>query len=175
MNQDLLLMVMAGAVVVSAVALLIQMFMLIGMYKAVNGLKEQITAFIPKAEGVLATTEKTVAEHSAQLKELTAKAQDLTSKGMEIVSAAQVQLGKVDVMVTEASSKAKAQLERVEMVLDDTVSRVHHTVIQLNNGVLKPVKEINGIAAGVRAAFDQLTRSRRPSVAQATSDEEMFI
>jgi hypothetical protein len=40
---------------------------------------------------------------------------------------------------------------------------------------MKPVKELNGLAAGIRAAFAHLTRSGRPSVAQATSDEEMFI
>jgi hypothetical protein len=55
------------------------------------------------------------------------------------------------------------------------MSRVHHTVIQLNNGVLKPVKEINGVAAGVRAALDTLVRGKRPNPAQATADEEMFI
>ncbi len=168
MTQDMLVTVMTGAVVVCAVALVLQMLMLLGMYKAVSALKEQVAGFLPRAETAIATTERTVAEHSAQLKELSTKA-------MEVVETAQKQLVRVDDVLGDAAGKAKSQLERMEMIIDDTMSRVHHTVIQLNNGVLKPVKEINGVAAGVRAALDTLVRGKRPNPAQATADEEMFI
>ena len=41
--------------------------------------------------------------------------------------------------------------------------------------VLAKLREINAIAAGIRTALAYLGRGTRPSVAQATSDEEMFI
>jgi hypothetical protein len=40
---------------------------------------------------------------------------------------------------------------------------------------MRPLRELNGIAAGVRTALSVLGRSNRASVDQATSDEEMFI
>jgi hypothetical protein len=41
--------------------------------------------------------------------------------------------------------------------------------------VLKPLKEVQGVAAGVRAAFFFLLRGRRANPSSATVDEEMFI
>ncbi len=168
MNPDQLLMVMTGAVIVAAVAIVFQALLLFGMFRSMKALKEQVTVFIPQAEAVLHRADKAIEDTTAQWK-------DLSSKAVGVIDSAQKQLVRVDEVLSEATSRAKVQMERVEMVLDDTIGRVHSTVVQLNNGVLKPVKEINGVAAGVRAAFSQLLRSKRPSVAQATADEEMFI
>jgi hypothetical protein len=41
--------------------------------------------------------------------------------------------------------------------------------------VLRPVREANGIAAGIAAAVSTLMRGRKSSVDSATQDEEMFI
>jgi hypothetical protein len=78
-------------------------------------------------------------------------------------------------VVTDASSRAKVQLEKMEMVVDDTVSRVHQTVTVVNSGVIRPIRELQGVAAGVRTAVQYLLQGGRPSVAQATQDDEMFI
>jgi hypothetical protein len=45
----------------------------------------------------------------------------------------------------------------------------------LHDGIMKPLREVNGIAAGVRAALGAMARGNRPTVDRATSDEEMFI
>jgi hypothetical protein len=66
-------------------------------------------------------------------------------------------------------------MERVEMVLDDTMSRAHETVATVHNGIMRPLRELNGIAIGIKTAFAFMARGNRPSVAQVTSDEEMFI
>ena len=61
------------------------------------------------------------------------------------------------------------------MVLDDTMSRAHETVATVHNGIMRPLREINGIAMGFKTALNHMTKGGRPSVAQVTSDEEMFI
>ena len=81
----------------------------------------------------------------------------------------------VEEVVSDATSRAKVQMDRVELVLDDTLSRAHETVALLHSGIMRPLREINGVTAGLRAALQFLSRGNRPSVAQATSDEEMFI
>ena len=40
---------------------------------------------------------------------------------------------------------------------------------------MRPLREVNGIAAGMKTALAYLARGNRPSPDQATSDEEMFI
>ena len=45
----------------------------------------------------------------------------------------------------------------------------------IKRAAMTPVKGVNGIAAGIGAAFATLRKSRRSSVDSATQDEEMFI
>jgi hypothetical protein len=81
----------------------------------------------------------------------------------------------VEDVVGDAVGRAKVQMDRAELVLDDTLSRAHETVATLHNGVMRPLREINGLAAGLRAAFAALAQGSRPTPDRATSDEEMFI
>jgi len=168
MTQESLVQVMTAAVVISAIALLAQALMVLGMFRTIKSLQQQISQFLPRAETFLSSTEKALAESQKQIKEVTARA-------TEVLDSTQKQLAKVDSFVEDATARARVQMERLELVLDDTVSRVHHTVVQLNNGVMRPLREVSGLAAGVKAAFQHFLGGGRSSVAQATSDEEMFI
>jgi hypothetical protein len=156
------------AMSIVAVAVLFQAAMVFGMYKAAKELRDKMNIFLPKAEGLLGMAEKSLNESRQEINELTTKARSM-------MDAAQTQLTRIDNVVSDATERAKAQIERVEMIVDDTLSRVHGTVVQLNNGVLKPVREVNALTQGVRAAISSLLKGGRPSVAQATADEEMFI
>lgn len=167
-NQTLLLTIMAVFVGISAVALLIQAGLLFGIYKAAKTLQEKVTPMLPKVEGLVTAATTTVETSRRQITDITAKAN-------EILDSTKRQVAKVEDVVSDASSRAKVQMERIEMVLDDTMTRTHETVATVHNGIMRPLREINGVALGIKTAFAHLARGGRPSVAQATSDEEMFI
>jgi len=65
-------------------------------------------------------------------------------------------------------------MDRAEMVLDDTMNRAQETVALVHSGIMKPLREIQGVQAGVRAALNFLVRGRHNGPV-ATADEEMFI
>ncbi len=100
---------------------------------------------------------------------------EVTAKTNEILDSTRRQLVKIEDVVNDATGRAKVQLEHAEMVLDDTMSRAHETIGAVHRGLMRPVREIHGVAAGLRAALSVLATGGRPSVAQATQDEEMFI
>jgi hypothetical protein len=100
---------------------------------------------------------------------------EITTVAGDILESTKKQLAMVEEVVTDATARAKVQMERVELVLDDTLSRAHETVAVVHDGIMRPLKELNGIAVGIRAALAFLSRGNRPSVDRATSDEEMFI
>lgn len=81
----------------------------------------------------------------------------------------------VEEVVGDAAVRAKVQMERVELVLDDTLSRAHETVAVFHDGIMRPLREVSAVAVGIRAAVGALARGDRPTVDRATSDEEMFI
>lgn len=167
-TNDTLLLVMAGAVVVSSLALIIMVVLLGAISRAMASMKKAVDNFIPRAETVLETAQKTLTDSRKQVT-------DITTKTGEILDLTRSQLKKTDEFLTETTARARIQLDRVELVMDDTLSRVHETVVVINQGVLRPLKEVSGLAAGIRAVIGHLLRGGRPSVAQATTDEEMFI
>jgi hypothetical protein len=168
MNEMTLLYVMAGFVIISAIALLIQAGMLFGIYKTTKALQESINPLLPKVESLVTKANSTVEQSGKQITEITTRAND-------ILDSTKRQLAIVEEVVGDAAARTKVQMERVELVLDDTLSRAHETVAIVHDGIMRPLREVNGIAAGVRAALGALVQGNRPTVDRATSDEEMFI
>ncbi len=168
MSETALLYVMAAFVIISAIALCIQAGMLAGIYKTTKALQEAINPLLPKVESLVEKTNSTVEQSGRQITEITTRAND-------ILDSTKRQLAIVEDVVGDAAVRAKVQMERVELVLDDTLSRAHETVAVFHDGVMRPLREINGLAAGIRAALASIARGNRPTPDHATSDEEMFI
>jgi hypothetical protein len=165
MDQNTLLTIFVS---VSAVALLIQAGLLFGIYKTSRSLSDNVQRLMPKMNSLLDTSRTTVEESRKQIA-------DISTRTNEILDIGRRQMVRLDEVLEDASTRARVQFDRVEMVLDDTMGRVQDTVAIMHNGVLKPLKEVQGVAAGVRAAFFFLLRGRRANPSSATVDEEMFI
>jgi hypothetical protein len=167
MDQQTLLYIMAGAVTVSAVALVIQMFLLFGMYKAVMKVQEQALGVIPKVEGILESARVVLEEGRATVTEIRSKSNLILDSGHK-------QMLKVETLLNDVTERTNRQLAYAEAVVQDTISRVEGTVQTVHRGVMKPLRGVAGVAAGVSAALQYLM-SRRPNPQNATLDEEMFI
>jgi hypothetical protein len=168
MTSDAVVYVMAVAVVLVAAAMVAQTIVLAGLYRTSKAAGERIAVVASQAESLFQSAQRTLEQSRKQLT-------DISTRSTEVLELARTQLVRIDQVLGEATSRAKIQMDRVEMVLDDTVSRLHETAAIIHNGVLRPVKEISGIAIGIRAFVDALFRGRRLTVEQATHDEEMFI
>ena len=84
-------------------------------------------------------------------------------------------MNRIDELMAEATVRTRKQMVQAEAVLDDAMSRAQDTVALLHGGILKPLREVSGVVAGIRAALRFLSRSGRPSPDRLTVDEEMFI
>ncbi len=167
MDQQTLLDIMAAFVIVSAVALCIQAGFLFGIFKAVKTMEARTAPLIPKLDALVESSRVAIDDSRIQIR-------DITQKAGEILDSTRKQLARVDEVMEDAASRARVQMDRAEMVLDDTMNRAQETVALVHSGIMKPLREIQGVSAGVRAALDFLMRGRRNGPV-ATADEEMFI
>jgi len=99
---------------------------------------------------------------------------DITSKTSEILDTTRKQVQRIDEFLDDAAARARVQMDRAEMVLDDAMVRTQRTVAVVEGGILKPIVQIQGVAAGIKTALTFLLRGR-PNPEEAHSDEEMFI
>ena len=166
MDQNLLI-IIAVFVFVAAIALCIQAGLLFGIYRSARALEEKTMPLIPKVDALVDSSRVAVDDSRKQIHEITVKTND-------ILDVTRKQLARVDEVLEDAAGRARVQLDRAEMVLDDTMNRAHETVALVHTGIMKPLREIQGVSAGLRAALNFLMRGRNGGV-PATADEEMFI
>ncbi|MBZ5602202.1 MAG: hypothetical protein LAO79_07850 [Acidobacteriia bacterium] len=166
MDQNLLI-VIAVFVFVAAVALCIQAGLLFGIYRSARTMEEKASTLLPKVDALVESSRAAVDDSRKQIHEITVKTND-------ILDVTRKQLARIDEVLEDAAGRARVQFDRAEMVLDDTMNRAHETVALVHNGIMKPLREIQGVSAGIRAALSYLSRNRNGPV-PATADEEMFI
>ena len=168
MDQQTLLYIMTTFVVLAAIAMVAQAVAIIALYRGIKATEARMAIILPKVERLMETTQDFVVQGRAQIL-------DITKKTTEILDLARVQMNRVDEVLADATAKVRGQLERAESIIDDTLSRAQQTVGVVHNGVMRPLREIQGITAGVRTALAFISKGTRRSVAQVTQDEEMFI
>lgn len=155
---------------VAAIALLLMLGMLFGMYRAMNELKGRTTVFLDRWEPMADTAQATVKELREKTTPILDDVKRLTEKG-------QLQMEKIDGILVDLQASTKTQLARVDKSVQINIDRIEETAELVQKTILQPVKQVRAIAAGVDAALKQLSglRRRRPTPDQATLDEEMFI
>ena len=167
-NQTIFLALIAVFVAVSAAALIFQAAMLYGTYKASLELRDRIVPLAAKVETLVETSRSAVDEARIRIVEV-------TSRTNQILDVARQQMETVEELLEDASLRTRKQLAHAEIVVEEALDRAQETVELVHKGILAPIRGINGVAAGVRAALHFLLRGTRPSPDQVTVDEEMFI
>jgi hypothetical protein len=168
MDEHTLLLLLTIFVALTALAMLIAAGAMLGIFIATRKLQQLVMPIIPEVQAIVATTRRTVDRVENHVEKIGA-----TSSS--ILDVTKQQLVKVDELLTDASARAKVQMERAELVLDDSMTRVQQTVSYVQSGVIRPVREVYGVFAGIRTTLAHLGKGARPTVDHATSDEEMFI
>ena len=74
MNQEMLLAVMTFFVAISGLALLIQAFLLYGIYRTTKAIQTEALSILPQAKSILAKAETTLDDSRKHIVEITAKA-----------------------------------------------------------------------------------------------------
>ena len=166
--DNTLLILLIIFVALSAIAMLIQAGTLLGLFLVARKLQQVIMPIVPQVESIIGTTKRTVENVEGQI-------QKIGQTSSAILDTTKQQVTKIDGLLDDAARRARVQMDRAEMVLDDSMTRVQDTVTTVQSGVLRPIREVQGVLSGFRTALAYLGRGGRPTVDHATADEEMFI
>lgn len=159
---------MAIAVLISSIALLLSAFASVGTYLAVRKMQSEVSPLVPQVTEFLVNSRGALDEALKQFRETGEKTQAvLVDVRAEVANFAEAR--------TEITDRLQAQIQRIELVLDDSLTNIQEVVAVVHSGVITPIREVNGLVAGVTTAFRSFFGGRRPSVAQATQNEEIFI
>jgi len=130
---------------------------------------DRLKAVAERADKVLVSAARVLDETRPQMVALSREMVEISKSGRE-------QVERIGDLLHEASTKAKERLEQIDHTVESTIEQVGQASDSMKRAVMKPVRGVNGIAAGISAAVSTLMKgSRRSSVDTAIQDEEMFI
>jgi ABC-type transporter Mla subunit MlaD len=122
-----------------------------------------------KASELLSATNHIVQETGPQISEISNQLVEITRTGRQ-------QVERIGDLMHDVGDRARTRLEQIDATVGNTVEQVEQVSQNMKRAVTRPVREVNGIAAGVAAAMTTLVKGpRKSSVDSATQDEEMFI
>src|ERR1700691_3390396 len=183
MSEDVFRWVIAVGVLLACLASVWQALILAALYRAgkeaqkagkeaqtkLAPLVEHFDDFIAACNKLLTTSNKTLEENRPRIA-------DITAETLVIAKAARQQAERIGGVIDDTSKRARARIAQIDQTVEHTVEQVEHASEAVKSAVLKPVKEVNGIVAGLKAALNTYAQGgNRNSPENATQDEEMFI
>ena len=175
MTEDTFRIVVTTGVGIAVLSMLVLAIVAVAMLKTVGKVRERVDTLSGKAEPILKTLGALTEENSSRISEIVRNAREVSNDARDISGVAKDQAHRFAEVGKDIADRTRAQVSRLDSAVDDTIDRAHEAGETVKAAVLKPVREVSGIAAGVRAAVSTFAHGGRPSIDHVTQDEEMFI
>src|SRR5882672_322592 len=152
-------------VALTAIAVITQAGVLVGIYIMSKRLSEQVERFM-----------KETREMMVPIRSIAENLRTASANLVEIGLSARDQFRRVEAMVTDTGESLHVQLERFDRVSQNLMDRINETAEIVQDSVVRPVREVAAVAKGLTRGFETfLFRRGRSTVDQARQDEELFI
>ena len=185
------------ATAVITLSFIIQMAMMIGIARAVKkltavaeGLQQKVEPIIAKVEPLVDQVQGTITNVRGAVDKLTAQATEtfekvtvetraiaaaVSTSSREIAQLAQRQAEQIGATVELATTTLQKQVVEIDGLLTRTQDRIEGTTIEVQTGVLQPMRELSALLVGLRRTIEMLFGRNRKPIDRAYQDEEMFI
>jgi methylthioribose-1-phosphate isomerase len=152
-------------VALTAIAIITQAGVLVGIYVMSRRLSEQVERFM-----------KDTREMIVPIRSIAENLRIASANIVEIGLSARDQFRRVEAMVTDTGEALHVQLERFDRVSQNIMDRINETAEIVQDSVVRPAREVAAVAKGLTRGFGAFFFGRgRSTVDQARQDEELFI
>lgn len=152
-------------VALTALAVITQAGVLVGIYVMSKRLSDQIERFLKESRDMM-----------VPMKSIVENLRTASSNLVEIGLTAREQFRRVEAMVTVTGQTLNVQLERFDRVSNSIMDRINETAEIVQDSVVRPAREVAALAKGLGSGFAAYVfRRGRSTVDQARQDEELFI
>lgn len=175
MTDDTFRLVITAGVGIAVISIFVMAVVAVAMLKVAGKVRDRVEGLSEKAEPILRSLHRLTEENSPRISEIVRNAKDVSDDARDISGVAKDQAHRFAEVGRDIADRTRAQVTRLDAAVDDTIERAQDAGENVKAAVLKPVREVSGIAAGVKAAVSTFAQGGRPSVNRVTQDEEMFI
>ena len=157
---------------VTAVAVVIQAGILVGLFVAVRKSASRMEAL---ATEVKAKVLPTVDTAQSILVDMRPKIDTIASNVSETSSVLRGQVERLDATVTDIVDRTRLQVIRADELLNRTMDRIEETSEAVHRTVISPVRQLSGLVQGLTAGLEFLLGGKRRRHDVSVPQDEMFI
>ena len=168
MPEDIFRWVVAAAVVLAALSFVVQTILVFGLYRTARSMQQRVAVLADRIEPILESTRRLVEENRSKFAEISDQALEITRMG-------KAEVARISMLVGEISDRARLKIASLDSALDDAAGSIQGTVTSVRTAVLRPLREVHGLVAGLRAGLSAMVYGRQETIDRVTQDEEMFI
>lgn len=161
--------------IVAAVALVVQVVILIGLFlqlkRTTESINKMITDLHTRMSPILTRTQMLLDDTQPRIT-------NLVEDASHVVYLARVQAQKMDKVFTEASDRLRGQMIRADRILTGALEAVEDAGTQVRRSFLGPMQKASALVHGIKIGLDVLRSRRGPreTVPEAAEQEdELFI
>src|ERR1700739_4481053 len=161
--------------IVAAIALVVQVGILIGLFVQLRRTTESINRMVSDLHTRMGPI---LTRTQIMLDDTQPRISALVEDASLMVYLARVQAQKMDKVFTEASDRLRGQLVRADRILSGTLEAVEDAGAQVRKSFMGPVQKVSAVVQGIKIGLDVL-RSRRSQPESprdpVEQEDELFI
>jgi len=169
-----------ACIALGALALLIQSIVLlaifVGMGKATKKIQEEIDDIRSTVMPVVKDTRELVDTAREFFVRVSPNVESTVNDAAELTRSLRAQATDAQATVEEALERVRKQAGRIDTIVTGTLDAVDRATVFVTETISKPVRQISGMLAGIKAVVESLSGSsskfREPSV---HDDKDMFV
>lgn len=166
MQDDVFRWVISIGVFLAVFASVVQAVLVFAMYRLAKATQDRLLPVADAITPVIGRIHRFVNENAPMISEIAIVA----SQAVKSLLAKVNRLAEVAKDLTE---RVRAKVARIDAAVDQTMEQVHQADDVLKQAIRPPVKQVEGIIHGIRAALSVVGHRRRESLDDASQDEEM--
>jgi uncharacterized protein YoxC len=144
--------VITGGVAIAVLCIFIMAVVSVLLYRVAAKVQLRVAGVTEKVEPLIETVRQIASDSAPKIATITTRAVEIAGNAKDISDVANDQAHRFAEVGRDIADRSKAQIARIDAVVDETVEQVHHAGDNVKAAVLKPVQEAGAVFAGVKAA-----------------------
>jgi methyl-accepting chemotaxis protein len=175
MSEETFRWVITGAVAIATLCILIMAGVAIVLQRIIAKVQGKVDDLMDRVTPIIDTVRQMAADNAPKVNDIASSAQVIAANAKDISGEVKDQAHRFAEVGKDIADRTRAQVARADAAVDETVEQMHIAGEQAKEAVMKPVREANAVAAGIKAAVSTYISGRRTPITRITQDEEMFI
>ena len=159
-------------VIVTAIAVVLQMLILLGMFLAVRKTSAKMESL---AEEVKTKVLPSAELAHAMMSDMRPKIETLVDNVSVSTAMMRTQLERIDATLTDIVDRTRLQVIRADEFVTNTMDKLEETREAVQRTVVSPVRHLSGLMHGVTVGLETLFSRQRDRTPASLPRDEMFI